>query len=162
MLQGRRKRISKKDQGSPFDTLPVGFTVVSIDESFFFFYDSIVRRVWIYRNNRPLIKVTGSHKHSCLFGAISLEGDQLFRQYDSFDEDTFYDYLKEIHYKFPKCYLFMDKATPHYKSQKIRSYLEKHKDVLIPVWLPTASPEFMVLEECWNISKNDLLVISIL
>jgi hypothetical protein len=47
--------------------------------------------VWIYRNNRPVIKVTGSHKHSCLFGAISLEGDQLFRQYDSFDEDTFYD-----------------------------------------------------------------------
>ena len=37
-------------------------------------------------------------------------------------------------------------------------YFEKHKDVLIPVWLPTASPEFMVLEECWNISKNDLLV----
>jgi hypothetical protein len=28
---------------------------------------------------------------------------------------------------------------------------------LIPVWLPTASPEFMVLEEAWNISKNDLL-----
>ena len=50
----------------------------------------------------------------------------------------------------------MDKATPlHYKSQKIRSYLEKHKDVLIPVWLPTAaSPEFMVLEECWNIKER--------
>ncbi|MGA9169941.1 MAG: transposase [Nitrososphaeraceae archaeon] len=141
------------------DTLPVGFTVVSIDESFFF-YDSIVRRVWIYRNNRPVIKVTGSHKHSCLFGAISLEGDQLFRQYDSFDEDTFYDYLKEIHYKFPKCYLFMDKATPHYKSQKIRSYLEKHKDMLVPVWLPTASPEFMVLDECWNISRNDLQLLT--
>ena len=55
----------------------------------------------------------------------------------------------------------MDKATPlHYKSQKIRSYLEKHKDVLIPVWLPTASPEFMVLEECWNISRSDLLVLT--
>jgi len=35
---------------------------------------------------------------------------------------------------------------------------EKHKNVLISVWLPTASPEFTVLEECWNISKNDLLV----
>jgi hypothetical protein len=30
---------------------------------------------------------------------------------------------------------------------------------LIPVYLPTASPEFMVLEEIWNISKNDLLVL---
>jgi transposase len=53
----------------------------------------------------------------------------------------------------------MDKAAPqHYRSQKIRQYFEKHNDILIPVWLPTASPEFMVLEECWNISKNDLLV----
>ena len=52
----------------------------------------------------------------------------------------------------------MDKAPQHYKSQKIRHYFEGHKDVLIPVLLPTASPEFMVLEECWNISKNDLLV----
>ncbi|MGA9169106.1 MAG: hypothetical protein WBZ20_03050, partial [Nitrososphaeraceae archaeon] len=39
---------------------------------------------------------------------------------------------------------------------KVRQYLEKHKDSLIPVWLPTASPEFMVLEESWNISKKDL------
>jgi hypothetical protein len=31
---------------------------------------------------------------------------------------------------------------------------------LIPVWPPTASPEFIVLEECRNISKNDLLVLT--
>ncbi|MGB8022904.1 MAG: hypothetical protein WCF06_01150, partial [Nitrososphaeraceae archaeon] len=28
-------------------------------------------------------------------------------------------------------------------------------------WLPTAaSPEFMVLEECWNISRNDLQLLT--
>ena len=59
------------------------------------------------------------------------------------------------------CYLFLDKAPQHYKSQKIKQYFEKYKDVLIPVWLPTASsPEYMVLEECWTISKNDLLVLA--
>jgi len=52
----------------------------------------------------------------------------------------------------------LDKAPQHYKSQKVGHYFEKHKDTLIPVWLPTASPEFMVLEEYWNISKYDLLV----
>ena len=52
-----------------------------------------------------------------------------------------------------------DKVLTALQISKIRTfYFEKHKDVLIPVWLPTASPEFMVLEECWNISKNDLLV----
>lgn len=91
---------------------------------------------------------------------MSLDGKQLFRQYDVFNEDTFYEYLKLIHYRFPRCYLFLDKANPHYKSRKVRGYFDKHKDTLIPIWLPTASPEFMVLEECWNISKNHLLVLT--
>ena len=34
------------------------------------------------------------------------------------------------------------------------------KDRWIIVYLPTASPEFMVLERGWNISKNDLLVLT--
>ena len=112
------------------------FTLVSVDESFFF-YDSLVRRVWIDKEKRPIVRVTGSHQHSCIFGAVSIEGKQLFRQYDKFNGDTFLDYLKLIHTKFPKCYLFMDKASPHYKSKKIQKYFEENKDTLIPVYLPT-------------------------
>ena len=51
----------------------IGFTVVSLDESFFF-YDSLVRRVWIDEKKRPIVRITGSHKHSCIFGAVSMEG----------------------------------------------------------------------------------------
>ena len=76
-----------------------------------------------------------------------------------FDQNTFLDYLKQIHRKFPKCYLFLDKAKQHYKSKKILEYFANNKDSLIPVYLPTASPEFMVLEEIWHIAKNDLLVL---
>ena len=134
------------------------FTIVATDESFFF-YDSLVRRVWIDKENkRPVVRVTGLHKHSCIFGAISLEGKQLFRQYDRFNGDTFLDYLDKIHTKFKKCYLFMDKASPHYNSKKVLKYFEQNKDTLVPVYLPTASPEFMVMEEIWNIAKQDLLV----
>jgi transposase len=135
-----------------------GFSVVSVDESFFF-YDSLVRRVWIDEKKRPIVRVTGSHKHSCIFGAICFGGKQLFRQYDVFNGDTFLDYLKKIHTKFPRCYLFMDKASPHYKSKKVGKYFEENRDTLIPVYLPTASPEFMVMEEIWNIAKRDLLVL---
>lgn len=143
------------------DNLQEGFTVVSTDESFFFFFDSIVRRVWIKKDKRPVVRVTGSHQESVLFGATSLKGkQQLFRQYDWFDENTsFLDYLKQIHRKFPKCYLFLDKAKQHYRSKIVLEYFDKHKNDLIPVYLPTASPEFMVLEECWNIAKKDLLVL---
>ena len=85
---------------------------------------------------------------------------QLFRQYDVFNGDTFLDYVKKIHSEFKKCYLFMDKATPHYTCKKVIKYFEDNKDTLIPVYLPTtASPEFMVMEKIWNISKQDLLVL---
>ena len=141
------------------DNLPKEFTVVSLDESFFL-YDSLVRKVWIFRNTRPVVRITGSHQQSSLFGAISLDGRQLFRQYNHFNEDTFCEFLKLIHHKFPKCYVFLDKAHQHYKSHKIREYIKERKGSLIPVYLPTASPEFMILEECWNISKSDLLLLT--
>ncbi len=95
------------------------FNIVSLDESFFF-YEYLVKRVWIDKGKRPVVRVTGSHKHSCIFGAVSITGKQLFIQYDAFNGDTFLDFLKTIHSKFPRCYLFMDKASPHYKSKKIK------------------------------------------
>jgi transposase len=65
----------------------------------------------------------------------------IHRQHDRFNGDTFLSFLKIIHSKFPRCYLFMDKASPHYKSKKVRKYFEKNKDTLIPIYLPTASPQ---------------------
>ncbi|MDN5847189.1 MAG: transposase, partial [Candidatus Nitrosocosmicus sp.] len=98
-----------------------------LDESFFF-YDSLVRRVWIDAKKRPVVRITGSHEISCLFGAVSMDQKQLFRQYDKFNSNTFLGFLKIIHSKFPKCYLFMDKASPHYRSKKVAEYLEENKD----------------------------------
>ena len=56
-----------------------------------------------------------------------MEGKQLFRQYDKFNGDTFLDFLKIIHHKFPRCYLFMDKASPHYRSRKVREYFDRQQ-----------------------------------
>jgi len=53
----------------------------------------------------------------------------------------------------------MDKASPHYRSRKVIKYFDENKDSLIPAYLPTASSEFMVMEEVWNIAKQDLLVL---
>ncbi len=78
-----------------------------------------------------------------------------------YSTDTFLDYLKKIHAN-SKCYLFMDKASPHYTCKKVIKYFEDNKDTLIPVYLPTASPEFMVMEQIWNIAKQDLLVLNII
>jgi hypothetical protein len=34
------------------------FTAVSTNESFFFFYDSLVRKVWIDKDERPILKLS--------------------------------------------------------------------------------------------------------
>ena len=137
--------------------LPPGFTIVCMDESFYT-YDSLVRKVWIEKGSRPVVTVTGSHQHSVLYGALSLDGRQLFRQYDTFDGETFFDYLKLIHRRFGRCILFLDRALQH-QTEEVLSYFERHERNLVPVWEPRASPEFMPLEECWHISKDDLLVL---
>jgi hypothetical protein len=129
-----------------------------MDESFFI-YDSLVRRVWIEERSRPVVTVTGSHRHSVLYGALSLDGRQLFRQYDDFDGDSFFDYLKLIHGRFGRCLLFLDKAAQH-QTEEVLSYFESNQDALVPIWEPTASPEFMPLEEAWHVSKDDLLVLA--
>jgi hypothetical protein len=54
------------------DDLHKGFTAVSMDESFFFF-DSLVKKVWIYKDSRPVVTMTGSHKNLSLFGATNLQ-----------------------------------------------------------------------------------------
>ena len=71
----------------------------------------LYRKVWIRKDERPVVRITGSHQESQFYLVPQvLEGKQLLRQYDWFDENTFLDYLKQIHRKFPKCYLFLDKA----------------------------------------------------
>jgi len=76
-----------------------------------------------------------------------MEGKQIFRQHNRFNGDTFLSFLKIIHSKFPRCYLFMDKASHHTINQRRYKSILKKTRTLIPVYLPTASPEFMVMEE---------------
>ncbi len=82
---------------------------------------------------------------------------QLFRQYDEFNANTFLAYLKELHRKFPRMILFMDKARQHYRSQIVKEYLEKNEDTIRAVWFPNASPELNAVEECWRQGEKDLL-----
>jgi hypothetical protein len=60
-----------------------------------------VRKVWIEEKDavRPVVTVTGSHRHISvyIFGTVSLEGRQIFRQFDRFKDDSFYNFLKQVH-----------------------------------------------------------------
>ena len=101
--------------------------------------------------------MTGSHQRTCVFGALTMEGIQLFRQYDVFNQDTFLDHLKQASKRLGKVIMFADRARQH-RSKKVLEYLEGNKDAIRMVCLPKGSPEFNAVEECWRRGKHDLLV----
>jgi hypothetical protein len=72
--------------------------------------------VWVPEGMRPICKVTGLHNRTVIFGSVSIDGEQLFRQYETFDGENFLDFLK-VHKKFRHLYLFMDRAKQHYSSR---------------------------------------------
>jgi transposase len=113
--------------------------------------------VWAAKGIRPVRIVSGSHGNTVVFGAISLDGRQLFRQYKTFNGETFLDYLKKLHRHYKKFYLFMDKAKQHYDTNIVTEYLKKNRRTLRVRWIPTASPEFNMLEECWREGEKDHL-----
>jgi hypothetical protein len=79
------------------------------DESIFV-YDLRIRRKWIVRQKRPILSVTGSHSKTIIFRALSVDGKQLFRQYNRFDGHSFIKYLEQVRKKFKKFIIFLDGA----------------------------------------------------
>lgn len=117
-------------------------------------YDSVARYVWARKGSKPCILSTGVHKATCLFGVLSLDGRQLFRQYDWVNGDNFLLFMKEAKRKFGKFLIFLDKSNPHRKNKKVVEWLKTNKNCIKVVWFPTARPELNPVEECWRQTKD--------
>lgn len=112
--------------------------------------------MWTADRIRPIVTMTGSHQRTCVFGTLCINGRQFFRQYESFNQYTFLDYLKQV--QFGKLILFIDRARQHHRSIMIKEYMKQNKDVLKVIYFPKGSPEYNAIEECWRQGKYDLLV----
>ena len=129
-----------------------GCAVLCMDESIFL-YDSVSRYVWAKREIKPVVLTTGSHRRTCVFGALSLNGRQLFRQYGMVNGKNFTAYMGALRRKFGSLLLFLDRA-PHHRSSYVRGWLRKNRNHVKLRWLPTARPELNPVEECWRQSKD--------
>jgi len=104
-----------------------------------------------------LITVTGSHEKTVVYGALSLDGKQLFRQNDErFDSLSFIAYLNQVKKKFKKFVMIVDRATQH-RSKMIKEYLQRNIDTIKIEYFPVGSPEFNAVEECWRQGKHNIL-----
>ncbi len=83
------------------------------DESIFVHDLYIKRRKWVGRQKRPIVTITGSHNKTIVFGLLSNDGKQLFREYTRFDSHSFIRYLEEVRKKFNRFVIFVDRAAQH-------------------------------------------------
>ncbi|MDY6965603.1 MAG: transposase, partial [Halobacteriota archaeon] len=118
--------------------------------------DSVIRSVWAIKGSKPRVKITGSHKKTFIFGSLSLDGRQLFRQYSQMNTKIFLNYLKSLKRKFKKFIFFYDGA-PWHRTKEIIDFFEENRDCIIPIRFPKCSPEFSPLEECWRQGRNDII-----
>ncbi len=115
-----------------------------------------IKRKWISRGKRPIVTVTGSRNKTIVFGIISNDGKQLFRQYDRFDSDSFIVYLEQVKKKFKKFIIFVDRASQH-RSKVVQEYMKRNEENVRVEYFPVGSPEFNAVEECWRQGKYTIL-----
>ena len=133
-----------------------GFIIAIADEAFFVRDTKTGKKYWSPVAKRIFLPYIGRHESLAVYGTITENGSQLFRVYDKFNAVTFVEYLNELHWKYGKIVLMLDRASVH-KSKKVKEYLAKNSDVKL-IWLPKGSPYLNMIEQCWKISKYALLV----
>ncbi len=133
-----------------------GFVIAMADEAFFVRDVKKGKKYWTKVAKRIFLPYTGRHESLAVYGIITENGSQLFRVYDRFNGTTFVEYLKELHWKYGKIAIMLDRASVH-KSITVKEYLAKNPDVKL-IWLPKGSPYLNMIEQCWKIGKHALLV----
>jgi transposase len=114
------------------------------------------KRRWIPKEKRPVATVTGSHDKTIVYGVLSLDGKQLFRQDEKFDSQSFMAYLEQVKRKFKKFVMFVDRATQH-RSKIVEGYLQKNTKNIQIEYFPVGSSELNAVEECWRQGKCNIL-----
>ena len=118
-----------------------------LDEAFFVRDVKAGRKYCSPVAKRIFLPYVGNHESLAVYGTVTINGDQLFRIYKKFNGITFVEYLKELHYKYGKIALILDRASVH-KSKKVKDFLTDNPDVKL-IWLPKGS----------TISKHDRAVL---
>jgi hypothetical protein len=131
---------------------------VLVEDESVFMHDSAMtrKRRWILKEKRPVVTVPGSHSKTIVFGIPSLNGKQLFRQYERFDSQSFIAYLEEVRKKFKKFIMIVGRATQH-RSRMVKEYLQRNLETIRIEYFPVGLPLLNAVEECWRQGKCNIL-----
>ena len=134
----------------------LGCAVLMQDEAIFM-ADALARRCMFSKIGvRSTRVVSGTRRKRIVYGAITINGKQIFCQYGKFDAVTFVEFLKEAVRKFGKIVMIADRV-PQHRAKVVTKFLNKNKHRIKLIFLPRGSPYLNPVEECRRQSKNAIL-----
>ena len=101
-----------------------GFTILDMDEAFFVYDVASERKYWFPRGEQIVVPYTRSHKRIAVYGAIAMDGRQLFRTRRPFDAPTLVWRPEELQRRFGK--VVIDRASPH-RAKAVKKLLQENK-----------------------------------
>jgi transposase len=113
------------------------------------------RKLWAPRGSKPIQLVNGSHQNVCFFGAVSDEKRHCCTA-KWINENSFINFLKYLLKMNGKIAVIADRATHHFKSQKVKDFTKKLKDKIILWPLPKRFPELNPMEPGWKSARKNI------
>lgn len=110
-------------------------------------------KYWSPVGERIHVPHAGSHGKFAAFGALPGDGRQFFRTHGWFDSRTFVRYLREMHRKFGRIAVVVDRA-PQRRAAVAGDYLEGCGGEVLLSGLPTGSPHTDAVEGAWRRTKR--------
>ena len=132
-----------------------GFRIFQMDEAIFSGRIHSNKKGWTEVGKPWYVKYDGKRSRTVVTGFLSMNGQQMFRLYNTFNSETFLECVKQLVYKYKKIVIILDNAAPH-KSKQIKDFLRENNENVKFIYLPVGSPEHNAVEGCWKAGKYDL------
>lgn len=116
-------------------------------------------KVWARRGQPARVPAAGDDQRAVAFGAWNFRTQQLqWRVCKRKNSEQFLSFLHQVLADKPpdrRLILVMDNAAYH-RAKNIKEFLQDHKDVMEPFWLPPYSPELNLIEYVWRYVKENV------
>lgn len=113
-------------------------------------------KIWQRCGHQYPIKAAGIDKRATILGAVDYGSGQLVHLIAATSNTaTFLRFLNQCITVFPhdQIVLVLDNASYH-KSPPVRQWFTEHAQQIVPLWLPTYSPQLNLMERVWRFLKS--------
>lgn len=133
----------------------MGSVLVAFDEVKFQL-ESVYKRIWFLKGEKPKGAFFWSSKKLLTFGALTTDHKFFYEFYDSQNSLTFRHFLrtfiKRLNRK--KKYVFILDNAGFHKTQPVKNLLSEYSSFISVEYLPPYSPELNPIETNWKVTKN--------